>query len=445
MLRRTILTYERTKHKAIAVAGLLLLLTAAPAWTQDDKLAPDLANVAEDQTIDVIIQLEEPEARPGARRQPAPLALPTGLNLSAHRPVTELGLIRALSARVGRAALASLAADPRVKYISPDRQVSASLEFATPAVFADVAHRSGFTGAGVGIAVIDSGVYPQSDFNTPLCNSSHRIVYSESFVANEPAIRQTDWYGHGTHVAGVLAGNGNTCDTTLTYTRRFTGVAPQANLINLRVLDKDGKGTDSAVIRAIDRAIQLKTQHNIRVINLSLGRRILESYTKDPLCQAVERAWAAGIVVVVAAGNRGRDNSFNTNGYGTIGSPGNDPYVITVGAMRDMGTVSRADDLIASYSSKGPTALDKVVKPDLVAPGQSPRRAAARSNPHMPTDHCLVLGYPLRLPFQHADTRRCLSRQFPLAECLLGCDTDNANGGHPSEAHQRSSNSNVSS
>src|SRR5439155_14126235 len=86
-------------------------------------------------------------------------------------------------------------------------------------------------------------------------------------------------------------------------------------------------------------------------------------------CQAVEKAWKTGIVVVVAAGNYGRDNSFNNNGYGTITSPGIDPYVITVGAMRTMGTATRADDVIASYSSKGPTMLDHIVKPDIVAPG----------------------------------------------------------------------------
>src|SRR5260370_29128133 len=96
---------------------------------------------------------------------------------------------------------------------------------------------------------------------------------------------------------------------------------------------------------------------------------VMESYTLDPLCQAVEEAWQAGIVVAVAAGNHGRDNSMNTYGYSTITSPGNDPAVITVGAMRDMGTTPRGDDLIASYSSKGPTLLDQVVKPDLVAPG----------------------------------------------------------------------------
>jgi serine protease AprX len=123
------------------------------------------------------------------------------------------------------------------------------------------------------------------------------------------------------------------------------------------------------VISAIQRAIQLKNTYNIRIINLSLGRRVQESYTQDPLCQAVEQAWRAGIVVVVAAGNFGRDNSMNTNGYATITAPGNDPYVITVGAMSTHGTSSLGDDTMASYSSKGPTVVDHVVKPDLVAPG----------------------------------------------------------------------------
>ena len=142
------------------------------------------------------------------------------------------------------------------------------------------------------------------------------------------------------------------------------------NLINLRVLDQNGAGTDSQVIAAIQTAIQLKSKYNIRVINLSLGRPVYESYTLDPLCQAVEQAWKAGIVVVVAAGNDGRNNNAGTNGYGTIAAPGNDPYVITVGAMNTVGTSSRADDQIASYSSKGPTLFDHIVKPDLGSTGQ---------------------------------------------------------------------------
>jgi serine protease AprX len=164
-------------------------------------------------------------------------------------------------------------------------------------------------------------------------------------------------------VAGAIAGIGKDSKG------KYKGVAPGANIIGLRVLDDNGAGRDSDVIAAIDRAIALKSTYNIRVINLSLGRPVMESYTRDPLCQAVEKAWKAGIVVVVAAGNNGRDNTQNTSGYGTITSPGNDPHVITVGAMKNMGTVSRADDQIASYSSKGPTLIDHVVKPDIVAPG----------------------------------------------------------------------------
>ena len=123
------------------------------------------------------------------------------------------------------------------------------------------------------------------------------------------------------------------------------------------------------MIAAIDRAIELKFTYNIRIINLSLGRPIYESFLDDPLCQAVEAAHHAGILVVVAAGNEGRDNSVNSMGYGTIDSPGNDPFVITVGAMKAGGTANKSDDKIASYSSKGPSVVDHFVKPDMVAPG----------------------------------------------------------------------------
>ena len=113
-----------------------------------------------------------------------------------------------------------------------------------------------------------------------------------------------------------------------------------ANLVNLRVLDENGEGNDADVIAAIQKAIALKDKYNIRVINLSLGRGVFESYTLDPLCQAVEQAWKAGIAVVVAAGNEGRDNSVGNQGYGTITAPGNDPFVITVGAMNTRGSRS---------------------------------------------------------------------------------------------------------
>ena len=113
----------------------------------------------------------------------------------------------------------------------------------------------------------------------------------------------------------------------------------------------------------------MKSTYNIRVINMSLGRPVFESYTLDPVDQAVEAAWKAGIVVVCAAGNNGRFTP--TNGFGTIGVPANDPAVLTVGATMTEGTATRVDDKIASYSSKGPTAVDHIVKPDLVAPGNA--------------------------------------------------------------------------
>ena len=136
----------------------------------------------------------------------------------------------------------------------------------------------------------------------------------------------------------------------------------------------------------------MKNQYNIRVINLSLGQPLMESYTLDPLCQAVEQAWKAGIVVVTAAGNFGRANPTTTYGYGTITSPCNDPYVITVRAMNDRGTATRTDDVIATYSSKGPTLFDTIVKPDLVAPGNLISSTLSPSEPVHPTvsAHCLI-------------------------------------------------------
>jgi serine protease AprX len=254
---------------------------------------------------------------------------------------------------------------PDVAYITPDRPNKVAFDDALPAVLADVARvQYALDGSGIGIAVIDSGVYSHDDLQKA-DGSASRIVYSESFVPGD--LSTGDPYGHGTHVAGILAGNGR--DSATGYSEQYTGVAPKANIINLRALDANGSGSDSQVIAAIQRAIQLKNTYNIRVINLSLGRSVYESYTLDPLCQAVEAAWKAGIVVVVAAGNAGRDNTYHTQGYATIQAPGNDPNVITVGATKTSGTTLRGDDTIASYSSKGPTLIDHVVKPDLVAPG----------------------------------------------------------------------------
>lgn len=276
--------------------------------------------------------------------------------------------IRAVTMRVPVSMLAELAKNPNVAYITPDRPVTMtdSNEDYSTAVESDVAAAQfAQDGTGVGVAIIDSGVADHADLHN--ASGASRVVYSQSFVAGD--ITTADKYGHGTHVAGLVGGTGASSGTGNGYAAKFTGMAPNVNIINLRVLDQNGSGTDSQVIAAIQQAIALKSTYNIRVINMSLGRPVFESYTLDPVCQAVESAWKAGIVVVVAAGNRGRDNSMGTHGFATIGAPANDPAVITVGATRTRGTATRTDDSIASYSSKGPTLVDHLVKPDLVAPG----------------------------------------------------------------------------
>jgi serine protease AprX len=331
-------------------------MTASLAFGGSSKLSKDLQNLPSGQAANVIVQYYK-----------TPTTTDTSAATSAGATkLKKLGSFKGHGFSMSGAAAAKLVSlNSNVKYISPDRPLKGAMNFAVPAVNADLAHNLGYDGTGVGVAVIDSGVNSVADLGAS-GSSSSRVVYSENF---DPSANTTsDLYGHGTHVAGIIAGNGSnssclSCDVT------FRGIAPNVNIINLRVLDQNGSATDSTVIAAIQEAIALQSQYNIRIINLSLGRGVFESYTTDPLCQAVEQAWNAGIVVVVAAGNYGRDNSNNNMGYGTITAPGNDPYVITVGAMKTMGTATRADDLIATYSSKGPTMLDHVVKPDLVAPG----------------------------------------------------------------------------
>ena len=145
-------------------------------------------------------------------------------------------------------------------------------------------------------------------------------------------------------------------------------MAPGAHLVVLKALDVTGNGFTSNVIAAIDYAIANRTTYNIRVLNLSVAAGVYESFTKDPLTLAAKRAVDSGIVVVAAAGNRGRDGAGQPQ-YGGIASPGNAPWVLTVGASSDLGTVDRRDDVVAAFSSRGPAPIDENAKPDLVAPG----------------------------------------------------------------------------
>ena len=148
-------------------------------------------------------------------------------------------------------------------------------------------------------------------------------------------------------------------------------MAPDAKIVSLKVLKADGSGETSDVIRALQWVRENATRYNVRVVNVSLGHPVFESYEDDPLAQAVQKTIDAGLIVVASAGNYGKVNigGKDVPVYGGIASPGNLPDVITVGALNTWGTTKRSDDVVTTYSSRGPTAIDRVIKPDLVAPG----------------------------------------------------------------------------
>lgn len=282
----------------------------------------------------------------------------------------------------------TLVKDDRIRSVSPDRGVSASATYDShvrraSGVAAALSQKplAGLTGKGVGIAIIDTGVQTDHFALAASKAASGPGFVNVSLVTGDSST--ADAYGHGTHVACLAAGPGQNLNS---YTGLYTGVAYNSRVLNVRVLGADGTGRASDVISGINWCISNKSAQNIGVINLSLGTLTPESYMTDPLCQAAERAVNAGIVVVAAAGNGGKDASGNIV-YGGIDSPGIDPMVITVGAVNTHGTDARSDDSVASYSSRGPTYTDRLLKPDLVAPGNALVAAESFQNR-------LVTGYP---------------------------------------------------
>ncbi len=211
----------------------------------------------------------------------------------------------------------------------------------------DTLHAKGITGKGVTVCVIDTGIAQHPDIKD-------RIVGFQDMVNGKT--EAYDDQGHGSHCAGIVAGSGKSSDG------KFKGVAPEASLVGVKVLDANGSGTFSNVIKGIQWAVENKEKFSIDVISMSLGGPASKSYKDDPVSQAVEAANAAGITTVVAAGNEGPRG-------GTIGTPANAPSVVTVGALDDKGTLSRDDDGLAYFSSRGPTNVDKLTKPDVLAPG----------------------------------------------------------------------------
>src|SRR5882672_31511 len=262
--------------------------------------------------------------------------------------------------------LRQLATNPSVFRIHYDRPIkSHNYRTAVTVGARTVQETLGYTGAGVGVAVLDSGITSWHDDLTNKTSKlypygNQRVSKFVDFVNGRPL--PYDDNGHGSHVAGIIGGNGYDSQG------EKTGIAPGANLVSLKVLDQNGQGTISNIIAALGWVAANASTYNIRVVNMTVGARIMESYWTDPLTLATKALTDRGIVVVAAAGNNGK-NTLGQLQFGGINAPANAPWVLTVGASSTMGTLTRNDDEMASFSSSGPTALDFDSKPDLVAPG----------------------------------------------------------------------------
>ncbi len=361
------------KRFVVVIASLSLLLVSAistEAGQRRARLSRDLSErlaVRADAPVDVIVTAGETEVDTLATRYGA-------------RVKKRLRNGAVLEVTGGQ--LADLSEDADVAAVAGDVPVR-TMSVTTTAIGADqvwsgaAAGPRGFSGRGVGVVVIDTGVDPRHP------RLASRVALSLDFT-DDTRLRGRDENGHGTHVAGLVA-----------------EVAPGAHIISLKTMGADGSGQTSNVLAAFDWAIEHRRKWNIKVINLSLGHPILQSEKDDPLCQAVKRATDEGILVTVAAGNVGKTLE-GTPIVGGIWSPGNSPSALTVGALNTLQTAVRSDDVMATYSSRGPTMIDGVLKPELVAPGN--RLVSA-----VPRDGYLPRTYPERVVGRGADVQMELS------------------------------------
>jgi serine protease AprX len=366
--RRKVVWGPKRVLLAAALAAACSGLAAAPAFAKsksvpgapgadvkqyklDDELT-ERANGRDKQSKTAVIV----EIVPGAQLPPELKKFAKG----------ELRIINGVALELPNGLLKQLAAYPTIFRVHYDRPTHAHNYRTSVTVGARaVQWLMGYTGSGVGIAVIDSGIASWHDDLTNLSTrvypyGNQRVTKFVDFV-NGRALPYDD-NGHGTHVAGTILGNG--------YDSRFekAGIAPDASLVSLKVLDANGQGSISRLIAALDWIAANHQTYNIRVVNMSVGAGIYESYWTDPLTLAAKRVTDLGITLVAAAGNFGK-NAAGQLQWGAITAPGNAPWVLTVGASSTMGTLTRADDTMAAYSSAGPTYIDYQAKPDLVAPG----------------------------------------------------------------------------
>jgi len=317
---------------------------------------------ASPQRVEVIVQMDAGSA---------PAAGKAAVRAAGGRVTGDLPIVNGFAAELSAPAAGRLAEADGVKAVTVDNAVEpqgvslSRLQTAYPASvdapqlwnYSDM----NVTGKGVGVAVIDTGIAGQHpDFRTSSSNSTSRVVATA--VTNPDARTAGDAFGHGTHVAGIIAGNGWDRRNEDPLRGRYVGIAPDANLISVKVSDDQGEASVLDVIYGLQFVVDNKAAYNIRVVNLSLESTAIGSYKTDPLNAAVEAAWFKGIVVVTAAGNRGSAEDAVSR------APGNDPYVITVGAYDDQASNADGDDSRPAWSSRGITA-DGFAKPEIHAPG----------------------------------------------------------------------------
>jgi serine protease AprX len=340
------------------LAGLvfgLALASAAPQGQRGPTLSDDLKQaLARGERVRVIVQAEEDALLSLRTRHGRGLRRLLAGALTLDLTPQEFGALRNTSGVAHISGDLPVVADSAIV----NKVTSAETVWAGTTGLLGLLSTPGYTGRGIGVAVIDSGIADHAALST-------RVVARVNLVSSEPNVKG-DPFGHGTHIAGLIGGGANAAlGVTNTYAG---GSAPGVHFADVRVLGSNGTGYTSDVIAGIDWTIANARRFNLKIINLSLGHPVAEPSATDPLCRAVARAVQSGLVVVVSGGNNGRTAS-GAPVLGGITSPGNSPYAITVGALDMRGTLDRGDDIVAPYSSRGPTKYDFAVKPDVVAPG----------------------------------------------------------------------------
>ncbi len=342
----------------LMIASLLLALGGSPAQQASAaKAQPRLVQMAAAQPeafVRVIVQ-----KMAGSTGTEARVAALGG------SVTQDLHIINAFAAEMTAEAAMELARMDTVRWVSLDAPVadSSGVDGAVntdalrnvydKAIGADKVWDMGYQGSSTTVALVDSGIVYWNDFaQKPTGRSPSRVI--ATVHPNEKFIG-IDLYGHGTHIAGILGGNGYESSGA------YIGMAPKVKMVSVKISNAKGMAIESDVVQGLQWVYEHKSAYHIRVANISLNSSEYQSYDTSPLDAAVEILWFNGIVVVVSAGN---------NGDATLYPPANDPFAITVGAVDDKGTASVSDDSTASFSAYGTTS-DEFTKPDLVAPGKN--------------------------------------------------------------------------